>query len=310
MSIFKKMTAALLSAGIFCSMGISFTASAANEVYEDVAIDPSKSFLVDDANMLTNDQETELTEKIQATAEHIDMNILVYVSGTAIGGSDSNTLYYCEELCLNYYDKSEDSVVLYLDLAGKGDTSYAPYDYIYTRNRARFYYPGENEDSDDNIIPRIFSDMNPYLPRGAEDPYSALEEFLWDLEYFYDHGPSDLRYFYIADTGKYVTMKKDGSLVHRDSRPINWGKWIMIGAVISLIITIITFFVIKSHYKFKSAPSSLAYLRSDQITMGQRSDVFIRKYQTRTKIESSSGGGGGHSGGGTSSGGGGGGNHR
>lgn len=308
MSIFKKMAAALVSAGILCSMGLSFTASAAEEVYQDIPIDPMESFLIDDAEMLSDTEETKLTEMIRETAQHIDMNILVYVSGHAIGGPDSDTLYYCEDLCLEYYDKSEDSVVLYMDLAGHGDTSYAPYDYIYTRNRARFYYPGEEEDCGDNIIAGIFSDMNPHLPRGNEDAYAAIDVFLWDLEFYYDYGPSDLRYFYIADTGKYVSLNNDGSLVHSDSRPVEWGKWIMIGIVGSLVVTLIVFLCIKNHYKFKSAPSSLQYVRDGEIKYGQRSDVFIRKYQIKTKRSTSSGGGGG--GGGTSSGGGGGGNHR
>ncbi|MGN0630526.1 MAG: hypothetical protein ACI4JN_04280, partial [Ruminococcus sp.] len=175
-------------------------------------------------------------------------------------------------------------------------------------------YPGEEEDCEKNIISKIFSDMNPHLPRGNEDAYAAIDAFLLDLEFYYDLGPSDLRYFYIADTGKYVSLRSDGSLVHSDNRPIEWGKRIMTGIVVSLIITLITFFCIKSHYKFKSAPSGLTYIRNDQIQMGQRSDVFIRKYQTRTRSAPDGGGGGGGSGGGggggTSSGGGGGGNHR
>lgn len=290
---------------------MSFTASAADdEVYQDIAIDPMNSFLVDDADMLSDDEEEELTGIIRETAEYIDMNILVFVSGTPIGGPDEDTQMYCEGLCKEFYDMDDDSIVLYMDLAGHGDTSYAPYDYIYTRNRARFYYPGEEDDCDEDIVAGIFSDMNPYLPRGNEDPYTAIKVFTEDLEYFYSYGPSDLNYYYIKDTGKYVSMKSDGSLVHSDSRPKNWGKSIIIGAVLSLIATLITFFCIKSHYKFKSAPSSLEYLRRDNIKMGERSDIFIRKYQIRTKKASSSSGGGGGGGGGTSSGGGGGGNHR
>ena len=310
MSILKKITAALVSTGIICGTLLSFTASAVDEVYQEAAIDPMNSFLVDDAEMLSDEEEEELTGIIRETAEYIDMNILVYVSGTAIGGEDEDTQKYCEGLCKEFYDMEDDSIVLYMDLAGHGDTSYAPYDYIYTRNRARFYYPGEEDNCDDDIVADIFSDMNPYLPRGNEDPYNAIQMFTNALEYYYSHGPSDLNYYYIKDTGKYVSMKSDGSLVHSDSRPKEWGKWILIGTVMSLIVTLITFFCIKSHYKFKSAPSSLEYLRRDNIKMGERSDIFIRKYQIRTKRSSSSGGGGGGGGGGTSSGGGGGGNHR
>lgn len=84
----------------------------------------------------------------------------------------------------------------------------------------------------------------------------------------------------------------------------------MIGAVIGLIAAVIMFFAVKSHYKFKSRPSSLQYVSFDQVQYGQPSDVFIRQYQVRTKIESSSGGGRSGGGGGSSSGGGGGGNRR
>lgn len=307
--ILKSTAAALISAVCIGSFGLSVVAYAESDIIPTITVDPSESILIDNAEMLTDDEEKELTEDIQETAEYINMNILVYVSGTAIGGSDSRTQMFCEELCLDAYGRDEDSVVLYLDLAGHGDTSYAPYDFIYTRNRARFYYPSESDDAQDRIS-EIFSDMNPYLPRGDEDPYNAVYEFLGNLKSYYDIGPSSLRYFYVPDTGKYVTMNSDGELKLSDSRPKNWGMGFLIGFVIALIVSIITFFCIKSHYKFKSAPSSLHYLRSENIQYGQKSDVFIRKYQIRTKRESSSSGSSGGGGGGTSSGGGGGGNHR
>lgn len=307
--VLKSAAAILISSAVIGSFSFSVTAYAAGkEVIQNVPVDPSESILIDDAEMLTTDEEDALTEEIQEAAEYIDMNILVYVSGTAIGGSDSRTQMFCEELCFAYYDRDEDSVVLYLDLAGHGDTTYAPYDFIYTRNRARFYYPSESDDATDRIS-SIFGRMNPYLPRGDEDPYSAIGQFLGGLKDYYDRGPSNLKYFYVPDTGKYMTMDSDGLLVQRDSKPKNWGMAFLIGAVISLIVSIITFFCVKGHYKFKSTPSSLHYLRSENVQFGQRSDMFIRKYQIRTKRSSSSSGGG-HSGGGTSSGGGGGGNHR
>ena len=303
---FKSAAAILISAAAILSCKVSVTAHA-DTVLPDVPIDPSESVLIDGADMLDDEQEQELTENIQETAEYIDMNIMVYVSGTAIRGSDSKTQMFCEELCLDAYGRDDDSVVLYLDLAGHGDTSYAPYDFIYTRNRARFYFSGETDGAEDRIS-AIFDTMNPYLPRGDEDPYTAIERFISGLKFYYNKGPSSLKYFYVTDTGKYITMTSDGVLKQRDSRPKNWGMAMLIGAVIAFIASIITFFCIKSHYKFKSVPSSLHYLRSENIKYGQRSDMFIRKYQIRTKRESSSGSSGG--GGGTSSGGGGGGNHR
>ncbi len=304
----SKILSAVLISGVCMSSVFSLSASAA-DIMEDIPVDISGSILIDDADMLMEDEESVLTDKIQETAGYIDMNVLVYVSGTAIYGSGSDTQMFCEELCFEHYDRNADSVVLYLDLAGHGDKSYAPYDYIYTSNRARFYYPGESEDAEDRIS-EIFSTMNPYLSRGNEDIYNAVLKFLGGLESYYDEGPSDLRYFYVPDTGKYVTLSYNNVLKQSDNPPKNWGLSALIGIAAALVISIITFFCIKSRYKFKSAPSSLQYLRADGIHIGQKSDVFIRKYQIRTKREPSGGGRAGGGSGGTRSGGGGGGNHR
>lgn len=311
MKILRSAAKLLISSLVLCSSMSLFGCSVGEKaLVPDIPVDPQESIVLDTSGMLSDDEITSLTDDVQDTAEYIDMNVLVFVSGNAIGGSDRNTQMFCEEVCLDNYDKDADSVVLYLDLAGHGDTSYAPYDFIYTRNRARFYYPSEYDDAEDRIS-AIFSTMNPYLPRGDEDPYTAVGKFLEGLERYYDKGASDLKYFYVADTDKYITMNSKGELKQSNSRPKNWGMGLLIGLVVSFIVSIITFFCIKSHYKFKTAPSSLHYIRSDNMNFNQRSDVFIRKYQIRTKREtSSSSGGGGGGGGSTSSGGGGGGNHR
>ncbi len=264
--------------------------------------------LVDDADLLTEEEKDALNEQIVETAESIDMNILVFVSGTYVPEYD--TQMYCESLCNTLYGLDDDSVVFYMDLSGHDDLSYSPYDFIYTRNLARFYYTdGENNGSD--RIQEIFDEINPYLPRGNEDIPGAVEEFLGQLEWHYDLGPDYDYYYYVPDSAQYVTLDSDENQVFSDSAPKKWGLAILIGMIASLIISLITFFCIKSHYRFKSAPSSLHYLSCENARLGPPSDVFIRKYQTRHKIErSSSGGGRSGGGGGTRSGGGGGGNHR
>lgn len=84
------------------------------------------------------------------------------------------------------------------------------------------------------------------------------------------------------------------------------------GLVIGLIAALITFFAVKSHYKFKSALSPTTYINRKNLVFHNQYDHFVREYTTKVKIESSSGGGGGsRGGGGRSSGGhGGGGRHR
>ncbi len=305
-----KNSAAFLLSAVLCVGAFSLPAYAEEISYEDTPINPADSILVDGADMLTDEEEAELTEEIRETAEYIDMNILIFVSGTTIY-TESGTMDFAEQLCIDAYGYDADSIVLYMDLSGHDDPSYSPYDFIYTRNRARFYYSGYTDLSDGGRVQSIFDSMNPYLPRCNEDVYSAAGEFLDDLEFYYDCGPDrSVKYFYVPDTGKYVTIESDGTLVHKDSKPVNWGKAIMIGSIVGLIAALIMFFGVKSHYKFKSRPSSLQYMPFDQVQYGPQSDVFIRQYQTRTKIESSSGGSRGGGGGGSRSGGGGGGNRR
>lgn len=293
-----KPAAALLLGTAIAACGISPMTGA--------AIEPTESLLVDDAQLLTAEEQEALTEEIIETANYIEMNILVYVSGSHVEHSD--TQMYCEMLCQERYDMDEDSVVLYMDLSGHDDPSYSPYDFFYTRNRARFYYTDDSYGGS-NRIQDIFSEINPYLPRCEEDIPGAVEEFLSELEFYYNYGSDTSYYYYVPDTGKYVTMDDSGSQVFSDSPPREWGLALGIGIVVSLIITLITFFCIKSHYRFKSAPSSLHYLSFEGAKITTHSDTFIRKYQTRHKIERSSGGGGGGFSG-TSSGGGGGGNSR
>ena len=89
-SLLKKSAAVLF--GAVLSMGaFSLTASAEKVSYDDIPVDPADSYIYDEADMLTDSEEEALTELIQETADYIDMNILIYVSGTAIY-SEAGTL--------------------------------------------------------------------------------------------------------------------------------------------------------------------------------------------------------------------------
>jgi uncharacterized membrane protein YgcG len=301
-----RIPAALL-AGVTLTLGMLSPLEAA-------AIDATDSLIVDDAGLLTDAEEASLTQDIQDTADTIDMNILVYVSGTRV--SRSQTQNYCESLCAQTFDMDEDSVVYYMDLSGHTDLSYSPYDFIYTRHLARFYYTDESYGGS-NRIDRIFESLDPFLTRGEEDIPDAVDEFLYMLEYYYAGGADEDYYYYVPDTGMYMVFdpyeeeeyavydKPDGM-----STASAYGLACLISFGIALIISIITFFGIRSHYRFKTAPSSLAYLSIPQMRMGPRVDRLIGTRHTRTvHVENHSGGGGGgfH---GTSSGGGGGGHSR
>ena len=120
MKILRSAAKLLISSLVLCSSMSLFGCSVGEKaLVPDIPVDPQESIVLDTSGMLSDDEITSLTDDVQDTAEYIDMNVLVFVSGNAIGGSDRNTQMFCEEVCLDNYDKDADSVVLYLDLAGQ-----------------------------------------------------------------------------------------------------------------------------------------------------------------------------------------------
>ena len=127
--------------------------------------------------------------------------------------------------------------------------------------------------------------------------------------YFCNH------YYVYDDVYNEYYYVKDGKLAASSRRPYVSMESVLGmtggGFVIGLIVALITFFAVKTHYKFKSALAPTAYVNRKNLTFHNQYDRFVRQYTSRVRIESSSGGGGGGGGGGRSSGGhGGGGRHR
>ena len=275
MKTWKKWMAGMLCAASAVWIGVTAHTMAASAECSD----PDVCAVYDDAVVLTAEEEQELDDRIRETAEKIDMNVAVFLSGTRVDRADTR------------------------------DTSYAPYDYIYTRGWAQFYYT--NSESN-NRVDEIFSALDPYLERGQEDPYEAVLAFCNELEYYYGEGIPD--HYYVRQTDKEGTDEEymyvqDGEIVYAAKPPFRADIWVPLSILAGVLVACFTFFAVKKRYRFKFPSPGTHYVDREKVHFLQQSDVFLRQYQTRTKIvhESSSGGGGG--GGGTSSGGGGGGGH-
>ena len=303
MKTWKKWMAGMLCAASAVWIGVTAHTMAVSAECSD----PDVCAVYDDAVVLTAEEEQELDDRIRETAEKIDMNVAVFLSGTRVDRADTRDTaadYYIE-----LFGKKSDGVFYYMDLSGDGDTSYSPYDYIYTRGWAQFYYT--NSESN-NRVDEIFSALDPYLERGQEDPYEAVLAFCDELEYYYGEGIPD--HYYVRQTDKEGTDEEymyvqDGEIVYAAKPPFRADIWVPLSILAGVLVAWFTFFAVKKRYRFKFPSPGTHYVDREKVHFLQQSDVFLRQYQTRTKIvhESSSGGGGG--GGGTSSGGGGGGGH-
>jgi len=296
MKTWKKWMAGMLCAASAVWIGVTAHTMAASAECSD----PDVCAVYDDAVVLTAEEEQELDDRIRETAEKIDMNVAVFLSGTRVDRADTRDTaadYYIE-----LFGKKSDGVFYYMDLSGDGDTSYAPYDYIYTRGWAQFYYT--NSESN-NRVDEIFSALDPYLERGQEDPYEAVLAFCNELEYYYGEGIPD--HYYVRQTDKEGTDEEymyvqDGEIVYAAKPPFRADIWVPLSILAGVLVACFTFFAVKKRYRFKFPSPGTHYVDREKVHFLQQSDVFLRQYQTRTKIvhESSSGGGGGGGGGGSS----------
>lgn len=302
-----KMTAAALTLGI-CIVGTAVPVSAQTEDQTDTV------YLCDEGDKLTGTAFQDVFSMLEDTAEETGMNLGVWVGSEPMG--ESATIAFCDDTYDQLFGINTDGVFLYLDLSGESDL----FDYISTSGKGQFYYTNSNEY---DRIDDIFSDMNPYLPRGEEDVPSAISEFCFNLKYYAEKGaPSDTYYTYNADNNMYLIMengvvKEVAELPEEYTAVMSWGMIALIAVVIGFVSGGVSLIVIRMRYRFKTAGSMQHYLEQGNIRYSNRTDRFLRQYRTRTRIssDSSSGGGGGGGGGSShsSSGGGshgGGGNHR
>lgn len=267
--------------------------------------DTSRSKLIDDRDIISSIEEKRLNKLIKEYSAKLEMNIIIYVSGTRF--SDSNT----KSFTANTYDELmgqefTDGLLYYMDFSGKTPA----YDYLWVSGSAATIFPHDISEVTDKIVP--------YLPPSSKkditqfDIIPGIEHFLEVADsYVSSYSQSDLHYevdsendYYFFDTGEefYVTKRLAPGVRF---------VWFMAAYIISLITTLIVYFVIKKKYKFKDKTDPGIYVARGETVYSVNSDTFIRAYTTKTSIQSSSGGGGHHGGGGGHSGGGrGGGSHR
>ncbi len=298
----KKFTIAVISLLMISALlpALSVTAFAENYV-KGWNGDVSGSCFFDGADIFSDEQEAELTEKIRETAQRLEMNILVFAAGPSYSMSDGETERFADGFYDEAFGKDTDGVFFFMDLTG----DVPAYDYISTSGKAVLNYQDHISD--------MFEEINAYLPSSGSD-YSlhtddfanAVVCFLGQLSEY--NGKKS--YYYDGDSGKYFYYK-NGELVISKEPPLRKRLTILLFALpAGAVAAIIYYFSIKSTYKFKASMNPNVYVSSEDTRFVRREDRFIRTYTTKTKIETSSGGGHGGGGGGGGGGHGGGGSHR
>ncbi len=256
--------------------------------------DTSLSGIIDDYSFYDDDKLEELEELIQDTAEKLEMNVIVYLSG-------SSGLYRTDEdidrFAADSYDKicgnDTDGVFLYLDICGKSPA----YDLLSCSGKAGVIF-GKDVVS---IVETANSELPPSGHAISEKQLdSAIETFCFTIQSRYEnYKPNAFRWEHDKNTGKYFYYKNGEFYVTKKSPPLLRLIILAVTSAIGAVVAVICYFSIKSKYKFKTSANPGIYVSHGETNFTDKSDVFIRSYVTKRKIESSgSSGGGGRIGGG------------
>lgn len=305
----RSVTSALTAVTIgLCALACTATASAAPYTQSDTV------YLYDEGSLLSEDDYTAAWETLENTATESGMHIGVWIGSTPMG------TYATTSACDDTYDETfgvnTDGIFLYLDCSDESDL----YDYISTSGLGQFYYTNS---ANCDRISAMWDHMMPYLSRGNEDLPSAIQAFCDDVVSYAAQGaPSDSYYVYDSDRGDYLILE-DGDVQFVDTLPESYTTTreermlrVLISAVVGLLVGALTLLLIRRRYRFQQPGSTSPYLQHGQVRFTERSDRFLHRHISRTRIApDNNGSGGGHGGGmshGSSFGGshGGGGHHR
>lgn len=295
----KKISLIVVFAGLITAAVIvlSIFFGGQKNLREEFDGDTSLSGIIDDYGFYDDDKLDELDEIIQDTAEEIEMNVIVYLSGASgyyrtDGDIDDYAAQRYDDIC----GKDTDGVFLYLDICGKSPA----YDLLSCSGKAGVIY-GRDVVS---IVETANSNLPPSGHSISENQLdSAIETFCYTIQSRYEnYKPNSFRWEHDKYTGKYFYYKNGEFYVTKKAPPVLRLIILGVASVIGATIAIICYYAIRSKYKFKTSANPGIYVAHGETHFTDSSDTFIRSYVTKRKIESSSssggGGGGGRSGGG------------
>ncbi len=118
-----------------------------------------KAFFKDEAELLSSAQERDLWEKLQSTADYLNVNLAVFIGGNY--RTDEETVDFTIDCTAQLFGAYSDTLFVYIDFEG-----YSPaYDYVRAFNNADTIYP---ETKRNKILNIMYQD----LPASTEPIYA------------------------------------------------------------------------------------------------------------------------------------------
>lgn len=242
----------------------------------------AKEKIYDFAEIITDEEESELLNKIEAYIAETNMDMVILTTDLAYND------YEIEDYAADFYDYN-DFGLKYPLYSGiilvRNINSYNRFFNIYTFGNAQLYY---DYDTCEAILDYIYDDLR------SDSYLSGFTKFIESASSYFKKGPDDTKY---VDEDGYIHIKYQ----------IPWKASIIISAIVTSITMII---LVKKNKMVKKATEASVYSDKEKLIFSRKVDQFLHSHTSSYTISSSSGGGGGGSHSGSSGGGHGGGGGR
>lgn len=229
--------------------------------------DEGKVFVSDKESYLSDSEFDDIVDTAEKLSDKTGYNVGIIITDDI--GSKS-PVAFSDDAYMDVFTKNSDGFMILLN-----NDTYE--DHISTAGNAILMY------SDARLMNTLDS-AGSYLKE--EDFYSAIKVMLGKLDSYYDAG--------VPSENEGYTTKDIDDATGQDflGRLINIVHRLGILFVIFIVVSIVTFFIIKSSYRFKTAESARTYVNKSETFFREKQDTYIREYTTSHKISSDSSGGG------------------
>ncbi len=252
-----------------------------DNILKTYAVDSNQK-IYDFSNVLTDEEEQKLTERMHNFTEKYKIDIVILTDNYQYTEDSQNTtfatdFYDYNDFGINY--KKYDGVMLFRNTYEQN-----PYFDAYSFGNAQLYFYDTRLS---NTLDYIYDDIH------SEAYYSGFNKFIDKMEEYYNEGK--LTDYYVDESG-FLQKQKTASY---------YLKMIGLSMIIALVITgIIIYILIKKNKMVLKATKATVYMNKEKSKITNVQDNFITSNTTSYVISSDTSSGGGHSSSGGSSGGG------
>lgn len=252
-----------------------------DNILKTYAVDSNQK-IYDFSNVLTDEEEQKLTERMHKFTEKYKIDIVILTDNYQYTEDSQNTtfatdFYDYNDFGINY--EKYDGVMLFRNTYEQN-----PYFDAYSFGNAQLYFYDTRLS---NTLDYIYDDMH------SETYYSGFNKFIDKMEEYYNEGK--LTDYYVDESG-FLQKQKTASY---------YLKMIGLSMIIALVITgIIIYTLIKKNRMVLKATKATVYMNKEKSKITNVQDNFITSNTTSYVISSDTSSGGGHSSSGGSSGGG------